>query len=188
MKKLLKWAAVATVVLVASLAVIYRAVNRVPSETLSPEERVAVIFDDGGCVSCHSENPKLPFYAELPVMGKVVKQDVDSGYRAFDITAMNEAMKNGTAVHPVDLAKVEKVVLDGRMPMAKYYLVHWGSSLTSGKVISCGCIRNEKARKNGSTLPFHLFLITINITIKTDKASIPPARSIPGVSGARVTL
>ena len=45
-----------------------------------------------------------------------------------------------------------------------------------------------KARKNGSTLPFHLFLITINITIKTDKASIPPARIIPGVSGARVTL
>ena len=31
------------------------------------------------------------------------------------------------------LAKVEKVVLDDRMPMAKYYLVHWGSSLTPEK-------------------------------------------------------
>ena len=33
----------------------------------------------------------------------------------------------------MDLAKVEKVVLDDRMPMAKYYLVHWGSSLTPAK-------------------------------------------------------
>ena len=133
MKKILKWAAVAIVALVAVLAVVYRAVNRVPSQELSPSERVAVIFEDGGCVSCHSENPKLPFYAEFPVMGRIVKQDSDSGYRAFDITAMNEALKNGAGVHPVDLAKVEKVVLDGRMPMAKYYLVHWGSSLTKAK-------------------------------------------------------
>ena len=133
MKKFLKWAAVAAVVIVAVLAIVYRAVNRVPSENLTPSERVLAIFEDGGCVSCHSENPKLPFYAELPVMGKIVKQDSDSGYRAFDIVAMNEALKSGSSVHPVDLAKVEKVVLDGRMPMAKYYLVHWGSSLTRAK-------------------------------------------------------
>lgn len=133
MKKNLKWAAVAAVVIVAVLAIVYRAVNRVPSENLTPSERVLAIFEDGGCVSCHSENPKLPFYAELPVMGKIVKQDSDSGYRAFDIVAMNEALKRGSSVHPVDLAKVEKVVLDGRMPMAKYYLVHWGSSLTRAK-------------------------------------------------------
>lgn len=133
MKKFLKWAAVAAVVIVAVLAIVYRAVNRVPSENLTPSERVLAIFEEGGCVSCHSENPKLPFYAELPVMGKIVKQDSDSGYRAFDIVAMNEALKSGSSVHPVDLAKVEKVVLDGRMPMAKYYLVHWGSSLTRAK-------------------------------------------------------
>jgi cytochrome c peroxidase len=30
----------------------------------------------------------------------------------------------------VDLAKIEKVVLDDRMPMPKYYLIHWGSALT----------------------------------------------------------
>jgi cytochrome c peroxidase len=66
-------------------------------------------------------------------MGDVVKADVDSGYRAFDMTKFMEDVKEGAQVNPVDLAKVEKVVLDDRMPMPKYYLVHWGSSLTAAK-------------------------------------------------------
>ena len=43
---------------------------------------------------------------------------------------MMEALKNGRKINEVDLAKVEKVIADGSMPLAKYYLVHWGSSLT----------------------------------------------------------
>ena len=31
------------------------------------------------------------------------------------------------------LAKVEKVILDGKMPQAKYYLVHWGASISDAK-------------------------------------------------------
>ena len=59
--------------------------------------------------------------------------DVDSGYRAFDMTKFMEDLKAGNEVNAVELAKVEKVVLDDRMPMPKYYLVHWGSSLTPAK-------------------------------------------------------
>ena len=40
---------------------------------------------------------------------------------------------NGTEPSPVDVAKVEKVAKDKRMPMAKYYLVHWGSQMTQAK-------------------------------------------------------
>ena len=46
---------------------------------------------------------------------------------------MMEAISNGKAVNEVDLAKVEKTVMDGTMPLAKYYLVHWGSFLTKKK-------------------------------------------------------
>ena len=59
--------------------------------------------------------------------------DIDSGYRAFGMTKFMEELKDGNEVNPVELAKVEKVVLDDRMPMPKYYLVHWGSSLTPEK-------------------------------------------------------
>ena len=133
MKKLVKWGAVGLLVAAAVLTVVYRAVNRVPSADLPLNEQVYEIFTDGGCLSCHSADPKLPFYAKVPVAGDIVKADIDSGYRAYDITKFMEQLKAGEQVNAVDLAKVEKVVLDDRMPMAKYYLVHWGSSLTPEK-------------------------------------------------------
>lgn len=133
MKNLFKWCTVGLLVAAAVLTVVYRAVNRVPSSDLPLNEQVYEIFTDGGCLSCHSADPVLPFYAKIPVAGDVVMADVDSGYRAFDMTKFMEDLKAGSTVNPVKLAKVEKVVLDDRMPMPKYYLVHWGSSLTPAK-------------------------------------------------------
>ena len=51
----------------------------------------------------------------------------------FDIAPMMKAVAAGEAVNEVDLAKVEKCVQDGSMPLMSYYLAHWGSSLTSTK-------------------------------------------------------
>lgn len=133
MKKLLRWGAVMLLVAAAASVVVYRSVNRVPSADLPQYEQVLQIFDDGGCLSCHSADPELPFYAELPVAGKIVMKDIDSGYRAYDMTKFMEELKVDGNVSPVDLAKIEKVVIDDRMPMPKYYLVHWGSSLTQAK-------------------------------------------------------
>ncbi|MBE6237584.1 MAG: cytochrome B6 [Bacteroidales bacterium] len=133
MKKLVRFAAIGLLVAAAVLTVIYRAVNQVPSSELPLNEQVYEIFTEGGCLSCHSADPELPFYAKIPVAGDIVMTDVDSGYRAFDMTKFMEDLKAGNEVNAVELAKVEKVVLDDRMPMPKYYLVHWGSSLTPAK-------------------------------------------------------
>ena len=133
MKKLVRWCAVVLLVAAAAMVVVYRAMNRVPSADLPLNEQVLQIFDDGGCLSCHSADPKVPFYAKMPVAGKIVMKDIDSGYRAYDIEPVMEALKIDAEVSSVDLAKIEKVVLDDRMPMPKYYLVHWGSSLTEAK-------------------------------------------------------
>ena len=133
MKKFIKICAVGLLVAAAVLTVVYRAVNRVPSAELPLNEQVYEIFTDGGCLSCHSADPELPFYAKIPLAGDIVMADIDSGYRAFDMTKFMEELKDGNEVNPVELAKVEKVVLDDRMPMPKYYLVHWGSSLTPEK-------------------------------------------------------
>ena len=133
MKKLIKWCAVGLLVAAAVLTVVYRAVNRVPSAELPLNEQVYEIFTDGGCLSCHSADPEVPFYAKLPVAGDIIMADIDSGYRAFDMTKFMEQLKADEEVNAVELAKVEKVVLDDRMPMPKYYLVHWGSSITASK-------------------------------------------------------
>lgn len=133
MKQIFKWCAVAALVAAAMAVVIYRSVNKTPSSDLPQYERVYAIFEDGGCLSCHSADPKLPFYAKLPVAGKIVMKDIDSGYRAYDMEKFMQDLKADGDFNPVDLAKIEKVVLDNRMPMAKYYLMHWGSQLTKEK-------------------------------------------------------
>lgn len=154
MKKLIRWCAVLLLVAAAVMVVVYRAVNRVPSADLPQYEQVYKIFEDGGCLSCHSSDPELPFYAELPVAGKIVMQDVDSGYRAYDMRPFMESLKADGEFSAVDLAKIEKVVLDDRMPMPKYYLVHWGSSLTPAKrQIVLDWIRKERIEMYADGLP-----------------------------------
>ena len=154
MKKLVRWCAVLLLMAAAVMVVVYRAVNKVPSADLPQYEQVYKIFDDGGCLSCHSADPKLPFYAKMPVAGKIVMADIDSGYRAYDMKPFMDALKVDAEVSSVDLAKIEKVVLDDRMPMPKYYLVHWGSSLTSQKrEIVLDWIRGERIAMYADGLP-----------------------------------
>lgn len=154
MKKTVRLLTVLLLVAAAVLVVVYRAVNRVPSADLPQYERVYRIFEDGGCLSCHSADPKVPFYANFPVAGKIVMKDIDSGYRAYDMKPFMESLKEDGEFSAVDLAKIEKVVLDDRMPMPKYYLVHWGSSLTSAKRdIVLDWIRNERIEMYADNLP-----------------------------------
>ena len=120
-------------VLVVGLAIVYRAVNQAPDKSLPANEQLTEIMNDGGCVFCHTANPDLPFYATLPVAKSLIAAHVEEGYKAFDIEPMMKAVAAGEAVNEVDLAKVEKCVMDGTMPLASYYLAHWGSSLTSAK-------------------------------------------------------
>lgn len=131
----------------AGAVTVYRLVNQAPSESLAANERMLAILTDGGCMECHSATPKLPFYANFPVAGKLVKEDIEKGYREFDVEPMMTALKNGEKISEVDLAKVEKVIKDGTMPLAKYYLIHWGSSMTDKKTeISLDWIKNYRAQ------------------------------------------
>lgn len=124
---------VALLVIVAALAVTYRLMHRVPSADLEANAQMQQIVSDAGCLRCHTSAPDLPFYASMPVAGKMVMQDVSKAYRVFDMTQMAEDMKAGRPISQVDLAKVEKVIFDGKMPQAKYYLVHWGSGFNDAK-------------------------------------------------------
>ena len=134
-------------VVLVGLAVTYRAVNQAPDATLPPDKQMAQIVNDGGCVFCHTANPDLPFYATFPVAKTLITKDVVEGYKAFDIAPMMQALAEGTAVNEVDLAKVEKCVADGTMPLMQYYVAHWGSSLTSTKTeMALAWVKQHRAK------------------------------------------
>ena len=116
---------IALLVVVTALVVTYCIVSRAPSADLTADAQVKEIIASGGCLSCHSSSSDLPFYASFPVVGKMVHKDVADGYRSFDMTEMVKALEAGKPVGKVALAKMEKVIQDGRMPMHKYYMVHW---------------------------------------------------------------
>ena len=87
---------------------VYALMNRPPAEDLSRTERVLQILDKGGCLDCHSAEPNLPFYFKMPVADKIMKQDIDSGFRAFDIEPLMNALAKNERPSMVDVAKVEK--------------------------------------------------------------------------------
>ena len=125
---------IGVLVLIVTLFVIYRISVKAPSgDEYSDAAKATAIFVKGGCLSCHSATPDLPFYANMPLVGNMVKKDVAEGYRMFDMAPMMAAMEACDMPSPVDVAKVEKVVVDGTMPPVQYYLVHWGSEMTRAK-------------------------------------------------------
>ncbi|MGL4908240.1 MAG: cytochrome c peroxidase [Bacteroidales bacterium] len=111
----------------------YKMANSTPNAQLSQNAQVLEIFEQGGCASCHSHNPKLPFYSTLPIIGAQVKYDAEMGNKYFNMEAMLKSLADSTEMNKSDLAKVEFISLNGTMPPAKYYLAHWGSSITSAK-------------------------------------------------------
>lgn len=119
--------------IIAILAIVYRAVNIAPSAELPAQEQLLQILDDGGCVDCHSADAKLPFYASFPGAKKLIEKHVKDGYATFDIIPFMTALEDSTAPNEVDLAKIERSLSDGSMPLAQYYLVHWGSFVTAPK-------------------------------------------------------
>lgn len=125
---------IGVLVLIVALFVIYRISVKAPSgDEYSDAAKATAIFVKGGCLSCHSATPELPFYANVPLVGDMVKKDAAEGYRMFDMAPMMAAMEEGNMPSPVDVAKVEKVTVDGTMPPVQYYLVHWGSEMTQVK-------------------------------------------------------
>ena len=135
MKRFFRNLLIVALALIVVLFVIYRVVLScsTPNEELALDARVEAILEEGGCLSCHIAEPEMPFYVNVPVAGNLVKRDIEEGYRAFDITPLVEALQAGTLPSVVDVAKVERVILDKSMPEAKYYLMHWGSQTTDAK-------------------------------------------------------
>ena len=109
------------------------------------DEQALLIFNEKGCIDCHSEDPTLPFYSSFPIAKGMVEKDVQVGYRAFNIDPVIVALENGTAPSEVALAKIEYSTTYGSMPPAKYKAIHWNSALnaTDREVLNTWVMQNR---------------------------------------------
>lgn len=118
----------------------------------SPAQKAKFALNEAGCIMCHSKDFKLPFYANIPLIGDIVKRDNAEGIKAYDIT---EAIKNIDADKPVsatDLAKIEYSIDTNSMPPFAYKIIHWKSNISSveRKAIA-DWIKAERSKLNANS-------------------------------------
>lgn len=88
------------------------------------QKKVAKILFDNGCQYCHTSNADLPFYANLPFADSVLSHDIESGKRVFLLNKLLDGLKDPSKLSEVDLAKLERVIENNEMPVAKFRHIH----------------------------------------------------------------
>lgn len=129
MKKVLLIVLVLTVAFLAYFIIQRQVSNKAILSITTTDGQVAKILADNNCAACHSVNAQEPFYASFPIIGKVVKEDMKIGVKAFNLDKAYDSKAN-LNFSEVDLAKVEYSMSYGQMPPLKYYGVHWHSALS----------------------------------------------------------
>ncbi|WP_049623104.1 cytochrome-c peroxidase [Frateuria defendens] len=81
------------------------------------------------CDYCHAQKTNLPFYFHVPVAAQLMQHDVDQGLRHFRIEPVLNALEDGKAPSELQLARIEEVVRQQRMPPKLYLTLHWHAHL-----------------------------------------------------------
>ncbi len=84
------------------------------------------------CADCHSPGlTQYPFYFSLPIAKDIVHSDIMSAQQVFQITP--EQLSGLKPLTAVQLAKMQRVIKDGRMPPTRYVAMHWNASLSANE-------------------------------------------------------
>ena len=128
--KIKKILGIALLLLIA-LVMTYKFVDIAPDKNLKPDQQATKVLTYGQCAACHSHSPNLPFYANWPIIGNVVKQDAALAIREFDVTNIFNGIENNLPIDEVTLNKLEHSFSNETMPPLKYYTIHWGSTINN---------------------------------------------------------
>lgn len=84
-------------------------------------------------MNCHSAQAKLPFYSKLPIIKTILKKDIKNALRQIDLDEAVGSISKRSPIGKVELAKIEKSILDGTMPPHEYTMFHWRSPMSENK-------------------------------------------------------
>ena len=133
MKRLIRLSGIIMAIALITM-VMYYFINTMPTDGFTEDEKVTAIFEEASCIACHQKNSETSLVADIPVIGRIIKNNRRNAYRMFDIGDSFEHIKKGEAVNEVRLAKIEWVTLfNPSMPPATYYLTHWGAAINPAK-------------------------------------------------------
>lgn len=163
MKKLLISVFCACVIIGAAIAV-YRFGFRKSIPQGTQEEQVMAILQQNDCFVCHSQNPKLPFYAKFPLIGNMLNTHVTHATDFTDLEAKTADLEN---IDPVTLSMIDYSAMMDNMPIMEYRLVHWGTGFTSKEK---SIIAQWVLSKRGSEEPVEV--IPAEVALDQDKVEL----------------
>lgn len=82
------------------------------------------------CVSCHSPQARLPFYAQFPVARQIIQADIQAGTEMYNMEDIFNPASGGP-INEAALAELEYVIHNGSMPPLKFLALHWDSVLNA---------------------------------------------------------
>lgn len=91
------------------------------------QQKIVNVLLSNGCQYCHSPSAELPFYANFPIVGEIMQKDIDRGNRFFQLDPILEGIQYPDKLSEVDLAKLERVLINDEMPIPSFVHLHWGS-------------------------------------------------------------
>lgn len=113
--------------------VIGRSVDSLPDPNMGLDLQAAAILENNGCLACHSDSPATPFYAGFPIVGKLVKNDIERARFNIHLDPVLKAMKSSLSPSEEQIAKIEYSAQYNTMPPLQYTIVHWQSFLSKGE-------------------------------------------------------
>ena len=79
------------------------------------------------CLDCHGVGNPLPWYAKIPGPKQLIINDIKEAKQYMDMT--NDFPFSGHGTPEDDLKALAETVKEGSMPLFRYKIMHWRSSL-----------------------------------------------------------
>ena len=102
-------------------------------ESGTPDELVQAVLLENQCLACHNPDAPVPFYAKIPVAGKLIAYDMFAGLRSINLNAPLINLQQGKPVADSVREKLLRVAEKNSMPPLQYTAVHWKSWLTEAE-------------------------------------------------------
>ena len=67
-------------------------------ESGTPDELVQAVLLENQCLACHNPDAPVPFYAKIPVAGKLIAYDMFAGLRSINLNAPLINLQQGKPV------------------------------------------------------------------------------------------
>jgi hypothetical protein len=156
-KKILKWAAIAAVVVVIGVQLIRPAKSNPVSHQsqtieahLQMTPQVATILDQS-CKDCHSNKTRWPWYSHVAPVSWFVIDHVNHGRSHLNFSDWGRFERREAEEM---LSLICKEVESGAMPLSSYTPLHPGSELTSEEIkVLCDWTSAEQARIQAQASP-----------------------------------